>query len=777
MISSPTLGDARQALVVEDSPIEARVVEAILVGAGFSVTVVESGEEAIQRLEELRPLVILSDVVMPGMSGYELCYWIRERESLATVPVLLVSSLSDPTDVLQAIECGANSFITKPFRKEHLLSRIENLMDHSTTPGSAVGHNENEVWFEGKRYLIHAGRRQILDLLLASFDEAVHRNLELGRVRSELAALNGSLEERIAERTRELREEIADRERAESSLIESEERFRALFDGASMGILLVDSELQVLVSNRAFLNMVGRTTDELQRLPIDQIVHQEERGRVRRALLEVLSGTRNGLQSENRLLSSDRDFVWCRWTVSTLPDSRLVLMVEDLTQQKLDQETIHQLVNYNELTGLANSTLFHNRLEQTLCNRDLSSQGVAVLVLVLDRFKLVRDTLGQAVGDRLLVSVASRLRKAAESDEVLAQKGGDEFMILTPTHAGRVSQRAISFLDALKQDFDIGGRALMVNANVGISRFPEDGEDAAMLLKNATIALRHSQMEGPNVVRQFTESMNESALERLTLQSDIRRALERQEFALVYQPQVSLATGEIVGVEALVRWEHPLLGTVPPNKFIPLAEEIDHIGPLTDWVLKTALTTIGALSQQLGRPLRVAINLSARLFREGRLISRVAEVLAESGLDPQWVDLELTEGAVMEDPKQTVEVLHSLKRLGVQISIDDFGTGYSSLSYLRQFPIDVLKIDRSFVDAMNDDEESQVLPRLLISLAHHLGMEVIAEGVENELQLDLLRQYGCDEMQGYLFSEPVDVDSLGQLLIQDRRVNLPATVS
>jgi EAL domain-containing protein (putative c-di-GMP-specific phosphodiesterase class I) len=343
-------------------------------------------------------------------------------------------------------------------------------------------------------------------------------------------------------------------------------------------------------------------------------------------------------------------------------------------------------------------------------------------------------------------------------------------MLLLPgvEHAKGTIKIVQKILEAFKPSFNFNNQELHITPSIGIALYPDDGEDAQTLLKNADTALHRAKEQGRNNYQFYTSTMNATALERLNLESKLRYALERKEFVVYYQPQVSLKTGQIVGIEALVRWQHPDLGLIPPLKFIPLAEETGLSVPLGLWVLRTACAQNKAWQEAGYPPLKVAVNLSTRLFKQQNLIQQVAQVLQETGLDPDYLELELTEGIIMENIETAIITLKELKKMGVHLSVDDFGTGYSSLAYLKQFPIDTLKIDRSFVLDITTDPDDAMIALLIINMAHNLKLKVIAEGVETKEQLTFLRSYNCDEIQGYLFSRPVPAEELVKLL-QERR--------
>ncbi len=424
---------------------------------------------------------------------------------------------------------------------------------------------------------------------------------------------------------------------------------------------------------------------------------------------------------------------------------------------KRAEVTIERQAHYDLLTDLPNRTTFRDRLSVALAQAGRNRKMLAVLFVDLDRFKTIVDTLGHTMGDQLLRGVAERLQASLEEGDTLARLGGDEFVILLPQinradRAVRVAQRVI---DAIKPPFHFGNNELHVTMSIGITLYPYDGEDADTLLRNADTALYRAKEQGRNNYQLYTPAMNSRAFERLALENSLRKGVERKEFLIHYQPQMDIRQSSIVGTEALLRWQHPDLGIVYPDEFVGIAEEIGLITQLGDWVLRTACAQNKAWQKAGLPPMSVAVNISARQFQTPGLADVVARILKETGLDPRWLELEITEGAVMQNADYTNVVLRHLKEMGVRVALDDFGTGYSSLSYLKKFPIQTLKIDQSFVRDMTTDPSAAAIANTVIVLAHSLKLSVVAEGVETKEQENLLRANQCDIIQGYHLTNPL----------------------
>jgi diguanylate cyclase (GGDEF)-like protein len=443
---------------------------------------------------------------------------------------------------------------------------------------------------------------------------------------------------------------------------------------------------------------------------------------------------------------------------------------EQITERNRAEEQLNYLAYHDVLTTLPNRSLFKDRLAQALLVAERDRQMLAVLLLSLDQFKNISDTLGPAMADRLICDVAARLKSGTREGDTLAYWGGDEFVLLLTQVTGaddavEIAQRVQLILEPR---IDLDSHEVHLTASIGIGLSPVDGQDDESLMKNAGAALFQAKEHDGNTYRFYTADMNAKALKRLTLENKLRRAIERNEFIVYYQPKVDINTWQIVGAEALVRWKDPELGLVSPAEFIPLAEETGLIVPIGNWVSKTACAQTKQWHSEGFDCLGISVNLCARQFQEQDLVSTVIEILEQSELEPKYLELEITESSIMTNADFAVKVLTELKQMGIRVSVDDFGTGFSSLGYLKRLPIDILKIDQSFVRDVSTDPDDAALVMAIITLAHNLRLKVIAEGVETEEQLRILRLLRCDEIQGYLFSKPLPADEFRELLIREQ---------
>jgi diguanylate cyclase (GGDEF)-like protein/PAS domain S-box-containing protein len=567
-------------------------------------------------------------------------------------------------------------------------------------------------------------------------------------------------------------EDVTARTENELALREAERRYRSLFDNAIEGIFRTTVEGRYLDANPALARLYGFETpaeliatwrDIRAQLYVDP-TRREEFMRIVKA-----RGSISGFESQ--VYRKNGDVIWISENArAVLNESGHVQYyegtVEDITERHLYQARIEQQANYDTLTGLANRSLLNDRLEQAILTAASYGARLAVVFIDLDRFKYINDSLGHDVGDRLLQGMAERFKSCVREFDTVARLGGDEFVLLLNGQSGPDSVATIleRVLEAVAQPWRHGTRDFELTCSVGVALYPDDGNDAAALLKHADSAMYRAKEQGRNNFQFFTDDLNLLMKERFELETNLRRALERGEFELHYQPRVDLKTSCVVACEALIRWRLTGGESIAPARFIPVAEETGLIRPIGEWVLRTACAQNKRWQEAGLPPCVVSVNVSPRQFHRDDFIDTLKDVLRDTGLDPAFLELELTENMVMHDGEHMIETLRDIKRLGVHISVDDFGTGYSSLSYLKRFPVDRLKIDRSFVRDIAAEADDAAIVRTIIALGHNLGLKVLAEGVETEAQLAFLKSNDCDEMQGYHFSKPVSAWRMRKLL-------------
>lgn len=536
-----------------------------------------------------------------------------------------------------------------------------------------------------------------------------------------------------------------------------------VFESSTEGILVTDASARVLQANPAFTLITGHEVEHI----VNKVPPMLDRGNQELWLALNEHGVWQG-ENWDRRKDGDRYPQWL--TVSAVRNERnevtnYVVVFSDITTRKQAEDRLNYLANHDPLTGLANRALFMERLQQALAHAHRNTQVVALIFMDLDRFKIINDTLGHAIGDKLLQTVGKRIRSCARAEDTIARFGGDEFTILLEDIGEELDVTGFvqKVLNAFSTPLMLEGHEIFVTPSVGISLYPNDGVDAQSLLKNADAAMYRAKDLGRNNYQFFTADMNSRASTRLAIENSLRKALERKEFRLYYQPQVNIETGRITSMEALLRWQHPEFGLFQPAQFIPIAEETGLIIPIGEWVLRTACAQT-KLWHREQLPLRVAVNLSGRQILQSDLLAMVKNVLEETGLDPTFLELEITESVAMEYAEETIAMLRELKDMGIRIAIDDFGTGYSSLSHLKRFPIDTIKIDRSFVRDITTGEDDANITGAMIAMAHSLKLEAIAEGVESAAQLEFLQAHACGSAQGFFFNHPLPADKLAQVL-------------
>ncbi len=684
-------------LIIDDIPTNIKVLFYILQEAGFRVSVAKSGESALSKVQESLPDLILLDVMMPGIDGFETCRRLKANPKTQEIPVIFLSALDEVIDKVKAFAVGGVDYITKPFQNQEVLARVES-------------------------------------------------QLALRAAKAKIEQLNVELEQRVRQRTaqleavnQELEREIIERKQAEEALLKSKEQFRLTFEMAPIGMAIETLDGSFVRINQALCETLGYAKQELLHQTWADVTHPDDLGATL-ALNQLSKGKIADFQTENRFLTKDGKLVYGILKLALVRDSRgqplhLISQFMDITHRKQAEEQLIYSALHDSLTNLPNRALLMERLELALKRAKRQVDYLfAILFIDLDRFKVVNDSLGHQVGDRLLVAIANRLKTIARSTDTVARLGGDEFVILLDpiediSDPIRIAERISR---ELRSPFHLEQREMFINASIGIALSSTDYHQGAELLRDADIAMYRAKAKGKARFEVFDQAMYAQALKQLQLENDLRQALERQEFQVYYQPIVSLSRGGLTGFEALVRWQHPVRGLVSPAEFIPIAEETGLIVPLGEWVLRSACQQMSVWQAKfLTTPsLKISVNLSVKQLKEPDFLEKIDLILVETGLEGENLNLELTESMLMENVEELIGILQQLKARSIQLSIDDFGTGYSSLSYLHRFPINNLKIDRSFVCRLGEKDENRPIVEAIVTLAHQLGMEAIAEGVE-----------------------------------------------
>lgn len=566
--------------------------------------------------------------------------------------------------------------------------------------------------------------------------------------------------------------DITDRKRASDALRKAMQRLDLHFKQTPLAVIEWDNDFRVLNWNPSAEYIFGYTREEALGRHAMELIVPEGAGAHVATIWENLLRSSGGQRSTNENITKAGDTIICEWYNTSLVDEHgqligVTSLAQDITEQKLAEQRLNHLAYHDDLTGLPNRALFHDRLTQAMAVSGRHNELAGIMIMDLDRFKDINDTLGHAVGNKLLQAVASRLKHSLRESDTVARLGGDEFAIalIDAEVAEDIAQIARKLIDTFAQPFLIDDHELYVTCSIGITLYPVDDKNIPSLLRNADSAMYLAKESGRNCFRFYSAALTARAERRLAMETELRHALERGEFQLHYQPQIEIATGRVAGLEALLRWRHPEKGTVPPSEFIPIAEDSGIIVPLGEWVLRTAFLQAKAWRDQGLPETCIAINLSARQFRQGQVVPLTMKLLDETGLPPRCIEFEITESLFIEEGNSEIAtMLNGLRALGISLSIDDFGTGYSSLSYLKRFPIDKLKIDQSFVRGITTAPEDASLVKAIIAMAHSLNLKTIAEGAETESQYQFLRRHHCDVVQGFFCSHPLPVEEATALM-------------
>lgn len=782
-------------LVVDDEASARLIMTATLEEAGFAVIEADSVASARSQFALHEPDLVILDVILPDGNGIALCAELRQHPKGHALPIAMATGLDDLASIQQAFQSGATDFITKPIswgtlghrvryllrshhafeeltRSEHknraLLSALPDLLFSLDGDGIILERLAGAQSPHWGQWDLHAGDR-LVDHLPASLSQqlqpvlqlALHsqqpQSLELTLPRSEAGVY---WEARLIPRNQQelllVVRDISRRKQLEHELWLS----ARVFEASNEAILITDRDNHIISVNPMFEHLTGfKAREVLGQSPRLLGAGQEHRS-LYRNLWDRLQeqGAWQGELLDRR--KDGREYpVWLSINLLRDADGQIeyhIASFADISERKRQEERIAHLAYHDLLTGLPNRRLLTDRIQVALAQAERDRSGVAVLLIDLDRFKTINDSLGHDCGDQLLLQVGERLLARVRHSDTVSRIGGDEFVVLSPEcgQPAIAAALATKLLRALAEPFELADTSLVIRASIGIALYPENGQRPDTLLANADAAMYQAKANDGNNYQFYSPELNERNLARLRMELRLRQALERQEFVLYFQPQVDADSGQVVGAEALIRWQDPVHGLIPPGQFIPLAEESGLIQSIGDWVIQDVCRQQQRWRDQ-GLELPIAVNLSARQFRQHGFIDSISQALAQTGIAPHLVELELTESMLMQDIQQAVAKLSRLKALGFRIAVDDFGTGFSSLNYLRLFPIDVLKIDQSFVRELQEDPAALAITNSIIALADALGMNTVAEGVETQGQRELLQRHGCHTIQGYLIAKPM----------------------
>jgi diguanylate cyclase (GGDEF)-like protein/PAS domain S-box-containing protein len=834
-------------VIVDDRATNLKILRrfAERLGPDVEVKTFDSAEVALEHFKEAPPDLVVTDYVMPRMSGEEFILHCRRDKQTREVPIIVVTAYEDREFRYRALDTGATDFLLSPVDAREFCIRARNLLTIREQRKSIQSHADSlqkELAVALRQHAVEIERRERQLRRIVDTVPALIRACDTGRVVTlaneehqryfdlrgkeaegafskeifgaayverhqgldELVAVRGEtmvdVEESLVDAEGNpcvllttkapLRSadgavdqvvtvslDITERKLGERKLQESEQRFRNLIESSVLGIVIARNG-KPLFANRTYAEIFGYASGEeiLALGTLDHLYAPTELDRIRQFRDARSRGEAAPTDYEFQGVCKDGALLWAGtrvqqvvWQGETATQSTVV----NITLRKEYEERLHRQANFDDITGLPNRVLALDRLMSAVISAQRHGHKVGVLFIDLDHFKKINDTLGHATGDQLLKAAADRLRNCVRAEDTVARLGGDEFTVILPnlasaTHAEPVIQK---ILDTFSLPFPLGREEAFISASIGVTISPDDGKDPHILMQNADAAMYRAKERGRNTFNFFTAELNRRAVERMRIESHLLHALDRGEFELHYQPIVDLRLGTVIGAEALLRWTNAVLGNVEPDRFIPLAEDTGLIVPIGLWVIETACAQLAEWRKNGIAALRVSVNISTRQFRGTNLVEAMSGILRRYNVPSHLLELEITEGLLMDELPQTRANLRDLASHSVRLSLDDFGTGYSSLRYLKQFPVDTLKIDKSFVREVPHEAGDATVVEAIIAMAHRLGLQVVGEGIETEEQLNFLQSHGCDLGQGFYFSRPLSAPAFRRWL--EVRMPLP----
>lgn len=824
--------------IIDDSPVNLRVLSKLLRQCGWRVENASSGEEGIKQAEILLPDVILLDILMPGIDGFEVCRQLKENPKTREIPVIFMSALTDLDSTIKALELGAVDYIKKNCLQQEIISRLKlQLRLHKTTQALinrnqaleaqiqinesikkdlfqsqnnfavAFDHSPDPILIHGRHggvimdvnkrfcHLLGMTKDTLVGLTFLDIPLWVHPEKYQQFYQSQINHTDQGIgclqnwEIEVYDADRNIRNMLILSEQIQFNYIDcllvtmrditerkqTEKQLQILFQACEQSptsIMITDVQGDITYVNPKFEVISGYCAAEVIGKNPRFLKSDDKSNPDYQAMWHQLNSGQEW-QGEFHNRRKNGEFYWERVSISPIFNSyreitHYIAIKEDITHEKRQAEALYYQAHYDHLTGLPNRILAKDRLQQAIESGIRHQHLVGLMFIDLDNFKMVNDSLGHDAGDRLLKEVAERLHRALRQTDTVARLGGDEFLVVVSkiNQTRKLTAIAQRLLGVLRQPVSLNGHELFVHGSIGIAVFPDDGLQADQLMRNADTAMYAAKLEGRNLFRFFTPHMNQSAQERLLFESELRQGLSRQEFQIDYQPLIELETGRIIGAEALMRWQNPRLGTVSPERFIPVAEDMGLIIELGEWFLAQVCQQAAYWQDFAPPPSQLgwlAVNISPRQLRDNYFIDILQSLMTQFRLPPRWLTLEMTENLMPNDNADMLKNLQELAKLGIPLALDDFGTGNSSLKYLRQFNFNILKIDRTIVQAIPHDANQVNLVKAIIAMAHHLQLTVIAEGIETEMQWDFFRAAGCDYAQGYYFSPAIAPAALTEL--------------
>ncbi|WP_045212291.1 two-component system response regulator [Desulfonatronovibrio magnus] len=693
-------------LIVDDELINRSMLKRFLKSTA-ELTEAEDGYQALERISTETDLVLL-DLMMEGIDGIEVCKRLKDNPETAEIPVIFISAIDDPKVKARGLEAGGVDFVSKPFDRAELLSRIN-----------------------------------------------THLTMRLQALK--IRHYTQELEKTVEERTRELKD--------------SEKRYRTIFEASKSAMVIVNSiNGKIGMVNKEFCDLSGYDRDEIEnKMFFSDFLHSDDQSAILSYFddnTQAMENTPNEYELTGVTKNNEKIIIFAK--LAPIPEwDSFVVSLFDLTDKRRVEEELRQRTFYSKLTGLPNSELFNNRLEKAIQTlQEDSKYFFAVIFIDLDRFKIINDSLGLRKGDQLIKMVSQRLEQSIRKKDTVAHFGGDDFALLIEVDdLPEAALRAEKIKDQFIEPFIIDDNEIFTTCSMGIVVGSSNYTEPEQLFRDADTALHKAKSTAPGSYIVFDPIMHAQVTELLTIETEMRKAIAHEEFVLYYQPIINLLDGRITGVEALIRWIHPDKGMIPPNVFIPVAEETELIIPIGEWVILTACKQLHTWNSQ-GMDLTININLSGVQFRDKNLLNTLEKNFAKAKVSVQDINLELTESVVMDNAQSSIAAMNKIKKLGAKLSVDDFGTGYSSLNYLQQLPIDALKIDRSFINMLST-ESGMALVKAILAMTHSLGIKAVAEGIETAQQMHSLRALNCNFAQGYYFARPMPANEATDFILKN----------
>ncbi|MCT0252455.1 MULTISPECIES: EAL domain-containing protein [unclassified Synechocystis] len=817
--------------IIDDSPLNLNVLRRFMESLGWQVFTAEDGATGIAEILKVRPDIIILDVMMPSMDGFEVCRRLKEVPATAKIPIVFLSALADQESIVKGLELGAVDYIRKPFQQAEIITRLQlrlklyqanqallqknqeleeqiqkteraqaalmqseinftvafnqspdPIFIYGCSSGCIMDVNQQFCRFFGlnKQDLVGISRQQFYFWADEQQRQSFLRDLLLWQKDSQLKFKNREVE--VYDHEKQIRTMLLSGEPIEFNQVDcllfvmrditerrkAEKQLKILSQACEQSpasIVITDVEGNITYVNPKFEEISGYSMEEVLGCNPRILKSGDKTKDDYEFMWHTLAAGRNW-HGEFHNRRKNGELYWERASISAICDQQgiithYVAVKEDITKEKQQTAALFHQAHYDHLTGLPNRILAKDRLQQAIESALRHKHLVGLMFLDLDNFKKVNDTLGHDGGDQLLVEVSERLQRALRQTDTVARLGGDEFLIILDqvSHSRKLMAIAQRLLGVMRQPVNLQGTEFFVHGSIGITVFPDDGLQANVLLRNADTAMYAAKVAGRNMFRFFTPHMNQAAQKRMAMESELRQALSSQEFKIFYQPIVNLESGKIVGAEALMRWHNQHLGLVPPDQFIPMAEEVGLIVELGEWLLDHVCRQVAHWHVLLDDEFFwLSVNVSPRQLKDSYFTTILREFLQRYQVRPEWLELEITENLILEENSDLLKNLSDLEQENIALSLDDFGTGYSSLNYLRKFNFNSLKIDRCFVELLPQDNNTGGLVRAIIAMAHHLGLKVIAEGIETSAQWNFLRAEGCDYGQGYLFSPAIAVE-------------------